>query len=420
MLVRFSLYGFLKNQRYHEPFFVLALREQGLSFLDIGMLVGLGSLCVNAFEVPFGAIADVYGRRRCLLVALFAYVIAFALFGAAPGMAGLVVGMLAYSVGEAFRGGTHKAMIFDWLRAQGREREASEVYGHTRSWSKRGSASSALIGAAIVLSSGSFTAAFWWTAIPYVANAVNLAGYPKVLDRTGSSGASIGSVVRATWQGLRAAVTLPPLRRLLVESMIFEGTLRSTASYLQPLVQIWAVGLIATLALAVTDFQGTVIAAGVVYFVLGVVEAIASARAGTFSRRAGGDGPGVASLWFVHLACGIAMLVSLTLGIGSVAILAFVVVYGAARNLFRALQLARYDERCPPELAATVLSLESQSHALFVAVAAPLVGLVIDHTTATTHVGDPRALWPAVVLAVGGALVFVVARRATRTTEPQA
>src|SRR5688500_3375153 len=164
MLVRFSLYGFLKNQRYHEPFFVLALLEQGLSFFDIGLLIGLGSILVNVFEVPFGAIADVYGRRRCLIFALFAYIVAFALFGAAPGMLGLVAAIFFYSVGEAFRGGTHKAMIFDWLRAQGREAEAASVYGFTRSWSKRGSATSAVIGAVIALAMGSFTAAFWWTA----------------------------------------------------------------------------------------------------------------------------------------------------------------------------------------------------------------------------------------------------------------
>ena len=412
MLVRFSLYGFLKNQRYHEPFFVLALLEQGLPFFDIGLLIGLGSILVNVFEVPFGAIADVYGRRRCLLFALLAYIVAFVLFGAAPGLLGLVAAMIFYSVGEAFRGGTHKAMIFDWLRAQGREAEAASVYGFTRSWSKRGSAVSAVVGAAIALAMGSFTAAFWWTAIPYVLNMVNLAGYPKVFDRTESE-VSVRAVLRATWQGLRAAVTLVPLRRLLVESMIFEGTLRSTSSYLQPLVQVGAVALVGGLALAVSDFQATVVAAGVVYFALGVVEAIASAKTGRFSDRAGGHASGVRWLWLAHLACGVTMLVALLLGLTWLAIVAFVASFGAARNLFRGLQLARYDEQCPPELAATVLSLESQSHALFVAAAAPLIGWAIDRTT-TSNADDPRALWPAVVLGVAGGAIAVILQRARR------
>ncbi len=399
MIGRFSLYGFLKSQRYHEPFFVLALREQGLTFLDIGLLVGAGSICVNVLEVPFGAIADVYGRRRCLALGLVAYIVAFALFGAALGLPWLFVAMLAYSVGEAFRGGTHKAMIFDWLRGQGREREASEVYGRTRSWSKRGAAASAAVGAVIVLALGSFTAAFWWTAIPYVVNIVNLAGYPRTLDRTGHA-VGLRAVVRATWQAVRAALTLAPLRRLLVESMVFEGTLKVTASYVQPLVQIWAVGVVAATALgnAATEFEGTVIAAGLVYFVLGLVEASASTRAGAYSRRAGGDAGAVRRLWIAHALGSTALLVTLLLGRTALAIAVFVVLYGVARSLFRAVQLARYDTQCPPELAATVLSLESQAQALLVALVAPLVGWIIDRTSMGGV--DPRGLWPAVVVGI--------------------
>lgn len=377
MLVRFSLYGFLKNQRYHEPFFVLALHEQGLSYLDIGLVVGTGSICVTALEVPFGAVADVYGRRRCLVVALVAYIAAFVLFGLALGLASSFAAILLYSVGEAFRGGTHKAMIFDWLRAQGRDAEASEVYGFTRSWSKRGSAVSAAIGAAIALLAGSFTAAFWWTALPYLANIVNLVGYPRDLDR---GGAEVGAlaVVRATWRGVRSAIGLAPLRRLLAESMVFEGTLRVAATWLQPLVQVWAVGALASAAIGGDEFRATVIAAGIVYFTLGIVESIAAARAGAFSRSAGGDAAAVKRLWIAHVIGVVALVVALTMGGIAIAIVLFVALHGAARNLFRAVQLARYDAQCPPELAATVLSLESLAQALVVAIGAPLLGWLVD------------------------------------------
>ena len=50
-----------------------------------------------------------------------------------------------------------KAMIFTWLRAQGREKDKAAVYGYTRSWSKRGSAVGALLGAGFALWVGDFT-----------------------------------------------------------------------------------------------------------------------------------------------------------------------------------------------------------------------------------------------------------------------
>lgn len=418
MLRRFSAYGFLKNQRYHEPFFVLALLEQGLSFLDVGLVVGLGAILVNVLEVPCGAVADVYGRRRALVVALLAYIAAFAVFGSALGLVGAFAAMTLYAVGEAFRGGTHKAMIFDWLRAQGRQSEAADVYGTTRSWSKRGSAVSAAVGAALVLVSGELTAAFWWTAIPYVLNVVNLAMYPAELDRR-SPHASVAAVARATWDAVRSAFTMAPLRALLFESMVFEATIKVAATWLQPVIQL---AVIASFAAGRSDgFTTTVVAAGAIYFALGLIEASASRRAGGFARWSGGDVPAIARLWWLHLACSVALLGSLVADAPWLAIAAFVVQFGVARNLFRAVQLVRYDARCPEDLAATVLSLEGQAQAIVVAILAPLVGWAIDRAN-VSDVDSVARLWPAAVAAVVGAGAYAIlgllARRARTQASP--
>ncbi len=39
MLFQFSLYGFLKNQQYYDPFLILFFRAAGMDFFRIGMLV---------------------------------------------------------------------------------------------------------------------------------------------------------------------------------------------------------------------------------------------------------------------------------------------------------------------------------------------------------------------------------------------
>jgi MFS family permease len=362
--------------------------------------------------VPLGAVADVYGRRRALIVALLAYIAAFAVFGSALGLVGAFVAMALYAVGEAFRGGTHKAMIFDWLRSQRRQSEAADVYGTTRSWSKRGSAVSAVVGAALVLALGEFTAAFWWTAIPYVLNVVNLATYPAELDRR-SPDASVRAVATATWDAVRSAITMARLRALLFESMVFEATIKIAATYLQPVIQVAAIATFA--GGASDDFTTTVVAAGAIYFVLGLIEASASRRAGGFARWSGGDVIAIGRLWWLHLACSVVLLGSLLADAPWLAIAAFVVQFGVARNLFRAVQLARYDAECPEELAATVLSLESQAQAIVVAVAAPIVGWAIDRA-AVTDADSVERLWPAAIAAVVGAGVFAVvgvfARRA--------
>ena len=140
MLFRFSLYGFLKNQRYFEPFLILVFLEKGLSFFEIGLLIAFREVTVNLLEIPSGAIADVWGRRRSMILSFCAYIASFVIFGLARGVPPLFAAMFLFAIGEAFRTGTHKAMIFTWLSLEGRADERTRVYGYTRSWSKYGSA----------------------------------------------------------------------------------------------------------------------------------------------------------------------------------------------------------------------------------------------------------------------------------------
>ena len=61
MIGRFSLYGFLKNQRYFEPFIILFFLDKGLSFTQIGFLIAYRELLINLLEIPSGAVADLFG-----------------------------------------------------------------------------------------------------------------------------------------------------------------------------------------------------------------------------------------------------------------------------------------------------------------------------------------------------------------------
>jgi MFS family permease len=237
MVRRFCLYGFLKNQRYFEPFLVLFLLGKGLDFLSIGLLVGFRELVVNLLEVPSGALADLYGRRRAMFLSLTAYLVSFALFSWAAALPGLFLAMGVYGVGEVFRSGTHKAMIFDWLRRQGRAGEKARVYGLTRSFSQLGSAVSVWIAVLLVLADGGYDRLFWYSMVPYGLGMLNLLGYPAVLDATAGHGER--SVRRHLGQALRQCLTVPPLRALLFESMLQRGTWQSTKDYLQPMVQHW-------------------------------------------------------------------------------------------------------------------------------------------------------------------------------------
>ena len=116
---------------------------------------------------------------------LVRHIVSFLLFGLATGVLWLFAAMLALGVADAFRTGTHKAMIFAWLRLQGLTEERSKIYGLTRSWSKLGSALAVVIAAIFVILSDSYVYVFYVSILPCVASIANLSVYPRELDGEG-------------------------------------------------------------------------------------------------------------------------------------------------------------------------------------------------------------------------------------------
>ena len=399
MLLRFCLYGFLKNQRYYDLFIILAFREKGLSFLTIGLLVGFREICINLTEVPTGAVADVLGRRRAMIFSFVAYAAAFAVFGLVGGerLWLLFVAMFAFSIGEAFRTGTHKAMIFDWLARQGRADEKTTIYGLTRSWSQMGSAVSVLIAAAMVFLTGSYSAIFLFSIAPCALNIINFLTYPSYLDGVREGEKGIGEIIRVLLGSLRDSFRRPAVRRLFVESMGFEGLYKAAKDYLQPVMRAAAV------ALPVLTFlhqrQRTALLVAPIGFVLYLLSSLASRHAGRFAKAAGGERRASRLIWLLDMLAFAAMTAGMLLGLMSVAITAFVVL-AVLQNFWRPMLISRLADRTEGKQMATVLSIESQSKSLFAAGVAPVLGLVVDRLPAGTQ------FWP--VGAFGAAVAAVM------------
>ncbi len=375
MLFRFSLYGFLKNQQYYDPFLILAFRDKGLSFALIGLLIGLREICINIMEIPTGAIADVAGRRRAMIFSHLGYIAAFVLFAFADSMPWLLAAMFFFSIGEAFRTGTHKAVIFAWLDRQGRSDEKTSVYGLTRSWSKMGSALSVVIAAGLVFWLKEYRWVFLLSIIPYAANIVNFLTYPRYLDGDPGRSRTVGQMTRTLLASVRDSFSTRDLRRLLTESMGFEGTYKVCKDYIQPLVRTAALAL--PLMAGYADRQRTAVLMGGVYCLLYIASSIASRRADAVRRRAGSQRRGANWLWWGDLGIFAALTAGVAIGRPMVAIAAFVVL-SILQNFWRPILIAYVADKVDTQRTATVLSIESQAKALFAAVMAPLLGLAVD------------------------------------------
>ncbi len=210
MLFRFSLYGFLKNQRYFEPFLMLVFLQKGFSFLDFGLLISCRELTINLLEIPSGVVADSLGRRLSMVTSFIAYLLSFAIFSVAESWSAYLAAMMVFGVGDSFRTGTHKAMIFEWLRLRGQEEQRTRVYGLTRSWSKIGSAVSSLLAAGLVAWINDYQWVFALAAAPYALNLINLATYPSELDGDHAKAVNFGEVWRSPGRAWAPPFDCPP------------------------------------------------------------------------------------------------------------------------------------------------------------------------------------------------------------------
>jgi len=375
MLFRFCLYGFLKNQQYYDPFLILAFREKGLSFAAIGMLIGFREVCINILEIPTGAVADVVGRRRAMIFSFLAYIAAFLVFGFSSHPWTLFAAMFCFSVGEAFRTGTHKAIIFDWLSKENRSDEKTSIYGRTRSWSKLGSAVSVVLAAILVFSLDNYAYVFFFSVVPYAANIINFLSYPRYLDGPERNAPSLAAIAGAIWTTVRGSLADKTLRGLLAESMAFEGCHKVCKDYLQPLLKTTALAM--PVFLGFTGRQRTALLVGGIYAILYVFAGMASRHAGAFAKKAGSEERGSRRLWTMNSIAFCVLTLGILSGFPIPAIAAFVGIT-VLQNFWRPILISRVAAHSEKAQMATLLSAESQAKSLFAAGIAPLLGLAVD------------------------------------------
>jgi MFS family permease len=377
MLFRFSLYGFLKNLRFFEPFILLIFQSYGFSFFQIGILYSIRDISTNILEVPTGLVADIIGRRKAMIGAFVSYIISFILFYAFNRFEILVVAMIIFAFGEAFRTGTHKALILEHLKINQISNLKVAYYGFTRSASQIGSALNVLIASGLVFYSGSFRIMFLVSIIPYLLDLFNLATYPKKLDgeipglKSGEIGTRIKNTLRDFWKIFSDRYTL----KTFLNSASFSGVFKASKDYLQP--------ILATFALSLAwfgnldDVQREAVVIGGVYVFIYILTSLASRSAYQISSRFGSYSRAINITFLIG---GMLLLISgitAARGVFVIAVICFVGLF-FLNNVRRPINIGLISDQISSRIMASGLSAEAQLTTIFAALVAPLLGFLAD------------------------------------------
>jgi MFS family permease len=376
MLFKFSAYGFLKNLRFFEPFLYLFFLANGLSYLQIGILISIREISVNLLEIPTGIVADMTGRRRAMAIAFASYMASFSAFYLFSGFYPFIPAMVLFALGETFRSGTHKSMIMTHLDREEMSDRKVEYYGKTRSASRLGSALSALIAALIVFQWQDYNVVFLATLVPYTLGFLLMFTYPSELDGQIAKRTSLSEVRTHISNSISQLRHSPGLARMLANSSIYDSFFTISKDYLSPIVKRYAVMLPVLLYIGNVE-ERTAIMVGIVYFFVYMCSFVASRRSYALLRRVGNMATALNVLYLVLAVSFLLIAVSLGMGWVMVSIAGFFLLF-ILYNIRKPMVVGYLGDRIQPQTRATLLSTQNQTVSVVGIFIAPALGYLAD------------------------------------------
>lgn len=105
----------------------LAFERQFLTFTQIGILEAVGAATITLLELPTGALADLIGRRKTILIGIF--LSSLSNFGVAfsSQFSHFLIAMLIFGLSEALISGANTALFFDSLKELKKEKDFTKL-----------------------------------------------------------------------------------------------------------------------------------------------------------------------------------------------------------------------------------------------------------------------------------------------------
>ena len=95
------------------PIIVLFYEKQGLGLQDVFILKSVYSIAAVTLEIPSGYLADVWGRRKCLLLGSFLFFFGYLCYSFTDTFAAFLFAELLLGVGQTLVNGADSALLYD-------------------------------------------------------------------------------------------------------------------------------------------------------------------------------------------------------------------------------------------------------------------------------------------------------------------
>ena len=374
---KFCLYGFLKNLRFFEPYlYIYLIQVVHLNLFQIGTLFSIRGIIIYLFEVPSGIFADQYGKKTELMICFIFYIASFFFFFLGGSYVVVAIAMVFFGLGEAFRSGTHKAMIYSYLEQKSWFEHKTFVYGRTRSFSLIGSSLSAFAAIFLIIRLPRMQWIFLFSIIPYILDFLLIWSYPDALNEPAESAISVKKFFTYSIEQLKNVFANKSLRKVVISSSLFDAIFEVLKDYIQPILKdlILISGIYIVVSME-ADTQLKIIL-GLIYGVMYIFSSLVSRNVYRLNLKFKSDKLMDISFDILGIVFFI-MFLAIKTKIMLVVILLYFFLY-LLKDGRRPLAVDVFGDYMRREERATVMSIESQVGALFMILLAPLFGYIAD------------------------------------------
>lgn len=354
---------------------VFQLEILNYNYSLIGILYAARFILRSVMEIPSGIVADALGRRNSLIFSYILYIISFIFYYFSFNFIFLLTASIIFGLADAFRTGTHKAMILDYLSLNKWEPHKTRYYGLTRSWSQMGSSISSLLVFVIFIVTYNYRTIFAITIIPYLLGLLNLLSYPHFLNRkiTNNKHSISKSIKYQFSESIKLIWSYKNLKTLSFSSMYF-GYYQAIKDYIQPVV----LGLGLTLPfipLATNADDSEALFLPLVYAFIFLISVLASRYAYRAKFIFKTDMNSVKKLTLIGSISGVLFALAYFFNLNRISLIPFIGVF-AILNFQRPSAISFISSKFSKKNMATVLSVESQIGSVIAAFLALVIGFL--------------------------------------------
>ncbi len=121
------LYNFTRNFELTGAIWVLYMIYRGLPLWQVGIAEGAYHITSLIFEVPSGAWADIYGRKRLMILGRACSAISSIICLFSTNLLGFCIAFVFTALGNNMNSGSEEALVFDSLKQAGNESQYLKV-----------------------------------------------------------------------------------------------------------------------------------------------------------------------------------------------------------------------------------------------------------------------------------------------------